>query len=65
MNEQKKGPSQEEIDGLRWWHPFTFPNGVKTSGQKGGRERNEELVRTEGEIVFKYPVRENCFRRGS
>jgi len=49
-----EGPTQEEVDSLVWWHPFTFPNGVKAQGFKGG---GEECLRLEAEAAFKYPVR--------
>ncbi len=53
-----EGPTQAEVDAIWWWHPFTFPNGVKTQGKKGGKspERAEQIVRVEAEAAFKYPV---------
>jgi hypothetical protein len=50
-----EGPTQAEVDAITWWHPFTFPNGVKARGTKGG-DRSEEIVRAEAQIAFKYPV---------
>ena len=54
-----EGPTQEEVDSLVWWHPFTFPNGVKARGLKGGTssEYSEECVRVEAEAAFRHPVR--------
>jgi tRNA (mo5U34)-methyltransferase len=59
MEDAMEGPTQAEADSLFWWHPFTFPNGVKAQGRKGGRDNEwcEALVHTEERIVFKYPVR--------
>lgn len=55
--DQPNGPTQEEVDSLVWFHGFTFPNGVKAKGRKGGAERDaEEILRREAPIVFKYPV---------
>jgi len=53
-----EGPTQAEVDAISWWHPFTFPNGVKARGTKGGgsSEYCEEIVRVEAQAVFKYPV---------
>jgi tRNA (mo5U34)-methyltransferase len=53
-----EGPTQAEVDSIVWWHPFTFPNGVKTRGTKGASssEYCEELVRVEAQAAFKYPV---------
>jgi tRNA (mo5U34)-methyltransferase len=53
-----EGPTQEEVDSIPWWHPFTFPNGVKARGCKGGGsgEDCEEIVRLEAQAAFKYPV---------
>jgi tRNA (mo5U34)-methyltransferase len=53
-----EGPTQEEVDSIPWWHPFTFPNGVKARGSKGGgsSEDCEEIVRLEAQAAFKYPV---------
>jgi len=53
-----EGPTQAEVDAIGWWHPFTFLNGVKARGAKGGRgsEHCEELVRLEAQAAFKYPV---------
>jgi tRNA (mo5U34)-methyltransferase len=45
------GPTQEEVDRIYWWHPFTFPNGAKARGAKG-----EEICRMEAQCAFKYPV---------
>ncbi len=58
MEERVEGPTQEEVDSLVWWHPFTFPNGVKARGIKGGTnsEYSEECVRVEAEAAFRYPV---------
>jgi tRNA (mo5U34)-methyltransferase len=50
-----EGPTQAEVDAITWWHPFTFPNGVKARGTKGG-DSSEELVRAEAQAAFKYPV---------
>jgi tRNA (mo5U34)-methyltransferase len=56
VNKQVEGPTQAEVDSLQpWWHTFTFPNGVKTKGVKGG-PNGEEVLRREAEEVFKYPV---------
>jgi len=57
-DQQTIGPSQAEVDAIDWWHPFTFPNGVKTRATKGGRgpEFAEGAVRLEAEAAFKYPV---------
>jgi tRNA (mo5U34)-methyltransferase len=55
--EQTEGPTQAEVDSLQWWHAFTFPNGVKTKGLKGGPGADAaEILRREGEEVFKYAV---------
>jgi tRNA (mo5U34)-methyltransferase len=53
-----EGPNQAEVDAILWWHPFTFPNGVKARGIKGGRgaEYCEEVVRAEAPAAFKYSV---------
>jgi tRNA (mo5U34)-methyltransferase len=53
-----EGPTQSEVDAMQWWHPFTFPNGVKARGTKGGgsSEYCEELVRAEAQCAFKYSV---------
>jgi tRNA (mo5U34)-methyltransferase len=53
-----EGPTQAEVDATLWWHPFTFPNGVRALGIKGGRgpEYCEEVVRAEALAVFKYSV---------
>ena len=53
-----EGPTQEEVDSIVWWHPFTFPNGVKARGTKGSGSgmSAEEIVRVEAEAAFKYPV---------
>lgn len=52
-----RGPTQEEVDSITWWHPFTFPNGVKTRGG-GSAESCEEALRAEAQAVFKYPIQE-------
>ena len=56
--EAGEGPTQAEVDSLFWWHPFTFPNGVKARGRKGGGdgEQCEVIVHAEEQVVFKYPV---------
>src|SRR5271165_2618658 len=53
-----EGPTQAEVDSISWWHPFTFPNGVKTRGTKGGgsSEKAEEIVHAEAQAAFRYPV---------
>ncbi len=53
-----KGPTQAEVDAIRWRHPFTFPNGVRALGTKGGKpaEYYEEAVGAEAIVAFKYPV---------
>jgi tRNA (mo5U34)-methyltransferase len=53
-----EGPTQAEVDATLWWHPFSFPNGVRARGIKGGRgpEYCEEVVRAEALAAFKYPV---------
>ncbi len=57
LSEQLDGPTQEEVDSIVWFHGFTFPNGVKANGLKGGPGRDaEEVLRKEAPAVFKYPV---------
>jgi tRNA (mo5U34)-methyltransferase len=53
------GPTQKEVDSMIWFHPFTFPNGVKAKGIKGGGspEYCEWAVHLEAQAAFKYPVR--------
>ena len=53
-----EGPTQEEIDSIPWWHGFTFPNGTKAWGIKGGLggEYCDQVLQTEAQAVFKYPV---------
>ncbi|HVH73453.1 MAG TPA: DUF1698 domain-containing protein [Stellaceae bacterium] len=51
--EEMDGPTQEEVDALHWFHVITFPNGVKTRGEKGGGELSQ---RAEAEVIFRYPV---------
>src|SRR5206468_4090182 len=59
MEKTVDGPTQEQVDSIVWFHPFTFPNGVKTRGIKGGGspEYCEEAVRLEAQAAFKCPVR--------
>src|SRR5579863_5870934 len=59
MEPATDGPTQAEVDGIAWWHAFTFPNGVKTRGAKGGGagEYCEEVLQVEAQYVFKFPVR--------
>jgi tRNA (mo5U34)-methyltransferase len=45
------GPSQEDVDRLHWWHSIEFPNGVISRGGKC-----VEMLESEAEFVFKYPV---------
>jgi len=55
MEGRVEGPTQEEVDSLVWWHPFTFPNGVKARGIKGG-DNSEECLRMEADAAFRYSV---------
>ena len=55
--QEPDGPTQEEVDSIVWFHGFTFPNGVKATGRKGGPNKDaEEILRREAPAVFKYPV---------
>ena len=45
------GPTQQELQGIFWWHSMQFPNGVLTPGQK-----TPAALAVEAECVFKYPV---------
>jgi len=55
MEGKLEGPTQEEVESLFWWHPFTFPNGIKARGVKG-RPNSEECLRVEAEAAFRYSV---------
>jgi tRNA (mo5U34)-methyltransferase len=46
------GPQQAELDQFDWWHTIAFANGTVSKGGKSA-----EMLMTEAEIVFKYPVR--------
>src|SRR5271170_6913847 len=50
------GPTQAEVDSIEWWHSFTFPNGVKARGGKGG-DRSDEVLLLESQATFKYSVK--------
>ncbi len=45
------GPTQDEVDMFRWWHTFTFPNGVTAHGTK-----DLGLLEAEAELAFRIPV---------
>lgn len=49
------GPTHDEVDRLVWWHSFTFPNGVRARGAKGGAN-GAEILKAEACAAFRYPV---------
>jgi tRNA (mo5U34)-methyltransferase len=55
MSGAMEGPTQTEVDSIPWWHSFTFPNGVKAKGRKGG-DNSEEVLRGEARAALNYPV---------